>query len=122
MTETSINTPSHNTATDRSGEPPHAKSLAPLRQLLGFLWPHKGRLIAAATALVFTAGAQLTLGYGVKILIDEGLAGADALGLYKAVTFMLVIGIAMAIGAMTRFYLVSWLGAVSYTHLRAHET
>ena len=29
-------------------------------------------MIAAGTALVFTAGAQLTLGYGVKILIDEG--------------------------------------------------
>ena len=64
-------------------------------------------MIAACTALVFTAGAQLTLGYGVKILIDEGFAGADSSGLYEAVTFMLVIGIAMAIGAMTRFYLVS---------------
>ena len=119
MTETSINMPPHNTATDRSGEPPRAKSLAPLRQLLGFLWPHKGRLIAAATALVSTAGAQLTLGYGVKILIDEGFAGADASGLYKAVTFMLVIGIAMAIGAMTRFYLVSWLGERVSADLRS---
>ena len=119
MTETSINTPPHNSATDRSGEPPRAKSLAPLRQLLGFLWPHQGRLIAAATALVFTAGAQLTLGYGVKILIDEGFAGADASGLYKAVTFMLVIGIAMAIGAMTRFYLVSWLGERVSADLRS---
>ena len=119
MTETSINTPPPNTATDRSGEPPRAKSLAPLRQLLGFLWPHKGRLIAAATALVCTAGAQLTLGFGVKILIDEGLAGADASGLYKAVTFMLVIGIAMAIGAMTRFYLVSWLGERVSADLRS---
>lgn len=119
MTETSINMPPHNTATDRSGEPPRAKSLAPLRQLLGFLWPHKGRLIAAATALVSTAGAQLTLGYGVKILIDEGFAGADASGLYKAVTFMLVIGIAMAIGALTRFYLVSWLGERVSADLRS---
>jgi len=119
VTETSINMPPHNTATDRSGEPPRAKSLAPLRQLLGFLWPHKGRLIAAATALVSTAGAQLTLGYGVKILIDEGFAGADASGLYKAVTFMLVIGIAMAIGAMTRFYLVSWLGERVSADLRS---
>ena len=119
MTETSINTPTHNTATNRSGERLRAKSLAPLRQLLGFLWPHKGRLIAAATALIFTAGTQLTLGYGVKILIDEGLAGADASGLYKAVTFMLVIGIAMAIGAMTRFYLVSWLGERVSADLRS---
>ena len=119
MTESSIDTPPHNTTADRSGEPPRAKSLAPLRQLLGFLWPHKGRMIAAGTALVFTAGAQLTLGYGVKILIDEGFAGADSSGLYKAVTFMLVIGIAMAIGAMTRFYLVSWLGERVSADLRS---
>ena len=119
MTESSIDTPADHTATDRSGEPPRAKSLAPLKQLLGFLWPHKGRMIAAGTALVFTAGAQLTLGYGVKILIDEGFAGADASGLYKAVTFMLVIGIAMAIGAMTRFYLVSWLGERVSADLRS---
>ena len=119
MTESSIDTPPHNSATDRSGEPPRAKSLAPLKQLLGFLWPHKGRMIAAGTALVFTAGAQLTLGYGVKILIDEGFAGADASGLYKAVTFILVIGIAMAIGAMTRFYLVSWLGERVSADLRS---
>ena len=119
MTESSIDTPADHTATDRSGEPPRAKSLAPLRQLLGFLWPHKGRMIAAGTALVFTAGAQLTLGYGVKILIDEGFAGPDASGLYRAVTFMLVIGIAMAIGAMTRFYLVSWLGERVSADLRS---
>ena len=119
MTESSIDTPADHTATDRSGEPPRAKSLAPLQQLLGFLWPHKGRMIAAGTALVFTAGAQLTLGYGVKILIDEGFAGPDASGLYRAVTFMLVIGIAMGIGAMTRFYLVSWLGERVSADLRS---
>ena len=48
-------------------------------------------MIAAGTALVFAAGAQLTLGYGVKILIDEGFAGPDPSGLYKAVVFMLVV-------------------------------
>ena len=110
MTDTTIETPPADVARERADTPPRAKSLAPLRELLAFLWPHKNRLMAASAALIFTAGAQLTLGYGVKILIDEGFAGGDASGLYKAVTFMLVIGVAMAIGAMTRFYLVSWLG------------
>ena len=75
--------------------------------------------MAAGTALVFAAGAQLTLGYGVKILIDEGFAGQDPSGLYKAVVFMLVVGIAMAIGAMVRFYLVSWLGERVSADLRS---
>jgi ATP-binding cassette subfamily B protein len=110
VTDTTIETPPADVARERADTPPRAKSLAPLRELLAFLWPHKNRLMAASAALIFTAGAQLTLGYGVKILIDEGFAGGDASGLYKAVTFMLVIGVAMAIGSMTRFYLVSWLG------------
>ena len=45
-----------------------------------------------------------------KMLIDEGFAGSDASGLCQAVIFMLIIGLAMAVGAMIRFYLVSWLG------------
>ncbi|MEK9934001.1 MAG: ABC transporter transmembrane domain-containing protein, partial [Luminiphilus sp.] len=119
MTESSTETRPNNASTTRGEEAPRAKSLAPLRQLLGFLWPHKGRLIAASTALVFTAGAQLTLGYGVQLLIDEGFAGADASGLYKAVSFMLIVGVAMAIGAMIRFYLVSWLGERVSADLRS---
>ena len=119
MTESSTETLPNNASTTRGEEAPRAKSLAPLRQLLGFLWPHKGRLIAASTALVFTAGAQLTLGYGVQLLIDEGFAGADASGLYKAVSFMLIVGVAMAIGAMIRFYLVSWLGERVSADLRS---
>ena len=96
-----------------------AKSMAPLRQMLAFLWPHKSRLIAAGIALIFTAGANLTLGYGVRILIDEGFSGADASGLYQAVSFILFVGIAIAIGSMTRFYLVSWLGERVSADLRS---
>ncbi|MEK9533288.1 MAG: ABC transporter transmembrane domain-containing protein [Halieaceae bacterium] len=97
----------------------HAKSTAPLRQMLSFLWPHKARIIAAGVALVFTAGAQLSLGYGVKILIDDGFGGGDRSGLYEAVSFILMIGVAMAAGAMIRFYLVSWLGERVSADLRS---
>ena len=47
--------------TDPDARLTRAKSLAPLRQMLAFLWPHKSRLLAAGAALIFTAGAQLTL-------------------------------------------------------------
>ena len=90
--------------------PPKAKSLRPLRELLQFLWPHKSRLIAASLALIFTAMAQLSLGYGIQILIDQGFANQSEAGLRQAVVFMIVVGFAMASGAFIRFYLVSWLG------------
>lgn len=90
--------------------PSKTKSLKPLRELLQFLWPHKSRLIAASVALVFTAMAQLSLGYGIRILIDQGFANSSQDGLRQAVVLMIVVGFAMASGAFIRFYLVSWLG------------
>ena len=103
MTENAVTTAEDN-------PPPKAKSLRPLRELLQFLWPHKSRLIAASLALVFTAMAQLSLGYGIQILIDQGFANQSQAGLRQAVVFMIVVGFAMASGAFIRFYLVSWLG------------
>ena len=87
-----------------------SKSLKPLAELLRFLWPHKMRLIAASVALVFTAIAQLSLGVGIQVLVDEGFAAQSQDGLRKAVLFMVSIGFAMACGSFIRFYLVSWLG------------
>jgi len=102
--------PDNAVTTAEDNPPPKAKSLRPLRELLQFLWPHKSRLIAASLALVFTAMAQLSLGYGIQILIDQGFANQSQAGLRQAVVFMIVVGFAMASGAFIRFYLVSWLG------------
>ena len=91
----------------------------PLRSLLGFLWRHKLRLAAATVALVATALLQLSLGYGVQILIDDGFTNADQAGLRRAIGFILAVGFGMAVGAMTRFYLVSWLGERVSADLRS---
>ena len=99
--------------------PPTSRNFGPLKQLLHFLWPHKWRLIGASTALIFTAMAQLSLGYGVRLLIDEGFSGTDDSGLKQAVAFMMIVGCAMAIGAMIRFYLVTWLGERVSADLRS---
>lgn len=91
----------------------------PLRRLLGFLWRHKLRLVAASVALIATALMQLSLGYGVQILIDDGFASANDAGLRKAIGFIFAVGVGMALGAMTRFYLVSWLGERVSADLRS---
>lgn len=102
-----------------SGERPKSKNFQPLRGLLRFLWRHKARLVAASLALIITAMLQLSLGYGLQILIDEGFSGADTNGLRKAVVFIVGVGAAMALGAMIRFYLVSWLGERVSADLRS---
>ncbi len=107
------------TAQGNDQHPPLKPELKPLRQLLVFLWPHRGRLIAASIALIFTAAAQLSLGYGVRLMIDDGFSGTDSAGLQRAVSFMLIVGVAMALGSMIRFYLVSWLGERVSADLRS---
>ena len=91
-------------APDRPGKLP---SLLPV---LGFLRPYKLRLVAASLALLFTAGATLSLGRGLQVLIDDGFASGDSAQLRSAIVLLIAIAGAMAVGTFVRFYLVSWLG------------
>ncbi|GAB3284863.1 ABC transporter transmembrane domain-containing protein [Parahaliea aestuarii] len=83
---------------------------SPLLALRHFLRPYRGRVIAAACALIFTAGATLALGRGIQVLIDRGFGGGTSADLSYAITLLLTIAAAMALGTFARFYLVSWLG------------
>ena len=100
-------------------EEPTSAGFTPLRGLLGLLWRHKLRLVAASLALIVTSMLQLSLGYGLQLLIDDGFAGGDPEGLRNAVVFIVAVGAAMAVGAMVRFYLVSWPGERVSADLRS---
>lgn len=82
--------------------------------MLTWLWqfvrPYRLRLIIAIVALVFTATLTLSLGQGIKLMIDEGFSSDSTLGLANALTWVGFIIVAMSIGAYFRFYMVSWLG------------
>ena len=86
------------------------KSLLSLTHLSRFLLPYKLILSAAAIALVFTAGITLTIGQGLRILIDQGFSSGSEAQLNSAVLIILGLTFLMAIGTFIRFYLVSWLG------------
>ncbi len=85
-------------------------SLAIIKAIGGFLLPYKKTLIAAATALIFTAMITLSLGRGLQQLIDSGFATGSIIALQQALTFLAVLIALMAGGIFVRFYLVSWLG------------
>ncbi|MGI9278331.1 MAG: ABC transporter transmembrane domain-containing protein [Endozoicomonas sp.] len=82
--------------------------------MLTWLWhyirPYRLRLIAALLALVFTAGMTLSLGQGLKLMIDQGFVEGSVSGLWQSLQIFLVLVVAMSLGAYCRFYLVSWLG------------
>ena len=81
-----------------------------LRWLWQFIRPYKLRLIIAIIALVSTAGLTLSLGQGVRLMVDEGFAASSVEGLKDAVVFFSILVVAVSVGAYFRFYMVSWLG------------
>jgi len=88
-----------------------AKGAIPsLKMLAQFILPYKGVMLGASIALVFTALVTLSMGHGVRLVIDEGFAKDSLDGLSTAVSYLLIIAALMAIGTFVRFYLVSWLG------------
>ena len=87
------------------------RSLAPLRGILPFLRPYRGRIIVAGLALVAAATATLVLPQLARGLIDTGgLSSEQAHALqdfyWGFVAAAGVLGMASAI----RFYAVTWLG------------
>lgn len=86
------------------------KKLSILFELLHFILPYKKRVLAAVIALLFTAAVMLSVGQGVRMLIDQGFAQQSSQELKSAVLFIFGITILIATGTYARFYLVSWLG------------
>ena len=89
---------------------PGPASLPSLLPVVGFLKPYKLRLAGASVALLFTAGATLSMGRGLQVLIDQGFGNGDSADLAGAVSLLIAIAAAIAVGTFIRFYLVSWLG------------
>ncbi|WOX07299.1 ABC transporter transmembrane domain-containing protein [Microbulbifer pacificus] len=92
------------------------------RQMMGALWqfvrPYKAILTGAVVALVFTAVVTLSIGQGVRLLVDQGLTGDTSEALAHAVLVLMVLAVLMAAGTYARHYLVSWLGERVVADLR----
>lgn len=86
------------------------KNYSVLLRLSSYLLAYKGTLIGAGVALVFTAAITLSMGQGVRILIDDGFIAGSRHQLNEAAVLIIAIALLMAFGTYIRFYLVSWLG------------
>jgi ATP-binding cassette subfamily B protein len=84
------------------------------RQALGMAWrfvaPYRWRLVGALAALMFTAAITLSMGQGIRLLVDQGLATQSQSALNHSIALFFVLVLALAVGTFTRFYLVSWIG------------
>jgi len=89
---------------------PNNKNLSILLELLTFIKPYKFKVAAALIALVLTASLTLSVGQGVRVLIDQGFAQQSTQELGSAIGFILLITVLISIGTFFRFYLVSSVG------------
>ena len=81
-----------------------------VRSLLGFLTPYRPQVLIFLVALLMTAVITLSIGQGLRFVIDRGFVGQSLNGLNFAVTFIMGAAVLMAVGTYVRFYLISWLG------------
>lgn len=81
------------------------KNLSILLKLNTFIAPYKWRVAAALVALVATASLTLSVGYGVRILIDQGFAQQSLQELTNAIQFIVGVTLCIAIGTFFRFTL-----------------
>ena len=90
---------------------PKSRSLAPLRGILPFLAPYRGRIAVAAIALVASSSATLILPQFAGGLIDaRSMTAAQAHALSGFYLAFIVAGAVLGLAAATRFYAVTWLG------------
>jgi len=88
----------------------NAKAFTSLLPIFAFIKPYKLMLFLALLALLVTAGVNLSLGQGVKFVIDSGFIAGSVEQLQSAILVMIALICLLAIGTFSRFYLMSWLG------------
>jgi ATP-binding cassette subfamily B protein len=97
---------------------PRGRDLRVLRRLGRWLVPYRARVLGALIALVLAAAAVLSLGIGLRYVIDGGFVAGreDALG--HAVEAVLIVIAVLAVATYLRSYLVTWLGERVVADLR----
>ena len=81
-----------------------------LRLTLRFIAPYRWPAFGALLALIVTAGITLSMGQGIRLLVDQGFMTQSPHLLNQSIGFFMVLVVGLAMGTFARFYLVSWIG------------
>ncbi|MEM9682459.1 MAG: ABC transporter transmembrane domain-containing protein, partial [Pseudomonadota bacterium] len=86
------------------------RDLRVLRVIGRYLRPYLRHVLAALVALVIAAATVLSLGQGLRFLIDHGLTSGNERLLNTALLVLLGATVILAVASYARFSLVSWIG------------
>ncbi|MGA5485974.1 ABC transporter transmembrane domain-containing protein [Pseudomonas siliginis] len=81
-----------------------------LRLTSHFLLPYRWHAFGALLALIVTAGVTLSMGQGIKLLVDQGFMTRSPHLLNQSIGIFMLLVLGLALGTFARFYLVSWIG------------
>jgi ATP-binding cassette subfamily B protein len=75
-----------------------------------FIAPYRWQALGALFALIVTAGITLSMGQGIRLLVDQGFMTQSPHLLNQSIALFMLLVIGLAVGTFARFYLVSWIG------------
>jgi ATP-binding cassette subfamily B protein len=96
-----------------------SRDLRQLRRLAGYLEDYRPQVAGALLALVIAAASVLSLGIGLRYLIDSGFAEARPEALDHALKAAIIVILALAVSTYLRSYLVAWLGERIVARIRS---
>jgi ATP-binding cassette subfamily B protein len=75
-----------------------------------FIAPYRWHALGALLALIVTAGITLSMGQGIRLLVDQGFMTQSPHLLNQSIALFMLLVLGLAVGTFARFYLVSWIG------------
>jgi ATP-binding cassette, subfamily B, bacterial len=102
----------------KGAERSSSRDLGKLRRLAAYLRRYRGHVVGALVALVLASAAVLSLGVGLRHLIDGGFGAGRPEALDHAIKAVGVVIVVLAVSTFLRSYLVTWLGERVVADLR----
>ena len=75
-----------------------------------FIAPYRWHAFGALLALIVTAGITLSMGQGIRLLVDQGFMTQSPHLLNQSIGLFILLVFGLAVRTFARFYLVSWIG------------
>ncbi|MGF1477329.1 MAG: ABC transporter transmembrane domain-containing protein [Geminicoccaceae bacterium] len=95
-----------------------SRDLGQLRRLGAYLEPYKLWVIGAILALVIASAAVLSIGIGLRFIVDAGFADGRGDALDHGINAVLIVVVVLAFATFARSYMVSRLGERVVADLR----
>lgn len=108
--ETSETTAPNKAPLETASITPPVSRRAVLPWIGAFLKPYRAKVIAAIIFLFIGSLAWLSLGQGVRLMVDEGFLQDNGSRLNEIILLVVAITALSSSAIFCRFYLMTWLG------------